>query len=123
MAGLRILIVEDDGLVATLLEELLLAMGHEVCATETTQSGAAVAAARLRPDIVLVDIGLAEGSGPAAMVSIAHTRKVAHVFMTGGTINPDRLAPGAVVLRKPFSEPLLAQAMARARAHIGPSPD
>jgi CheY-like chemotaxis protein len=116
MAGLRILIVEDDGLVATILEELLVAMGHAVCAIETTQAGAAKAAARLRPDLVLIDVGLAEGDGPAAMVSIGRTRKVAHVFMTGGAIKADWLAPGAVVLRKPFTETLLAQAMALALA-------
>jgi two-component system, response regulator PdtaR len=116
MAGLKILIVEDDGLVATILEELLVAMGHAVCAIETTQAGAAKAAAGLRPDLLLIDVGLAEGDGPAAMATITQARKVPHVFMTGGAIEPDRLAPGAVVLRKPFSERLLAQAMARALA-------
>lgn len=118
MAALRILIFEDDGFVATILEELLVAMGHEVCAIETTETAAAEAAARLLPDLVLLDVRLAEGTGPAAMVSIARARKVAHVFMTGATIQADRLAPGAVVLRKPFSERLLAQAMARALAQL-----
>lgn len=116
MAGLRIMIVEDDALLAGILAELLAAMGHEVCATEATACGAAEAALRLRPDLMLVDVGLAEGDGPAAMAAVARDRAVAHVYMTGGALAAEALAPGAVVLRKPFSERLLAQAIARAQA-------
>ena len=111
MATLRILIVEDDGLIAALLEELLGQMGHDICGIETTQEGATLAAARARPDLVLLDVGLAEGDGQAAVAAITLDRDVPCIFMTGALLKPESLAPGAVVLRKPFSEPMLAKAI------------
>jgi len=67
-------------------------------------------------------VRLGQGSGVAAMAAIARSRPVAHVYVTGAAPSPETLAPGAVVLRKPFSEALLAQAIERAReARTGPS--
>ncbi len=40
MKPLRILVVEDDALIAMVLGELLTAMGHEVCDTAATQADA-----------------------------------------------------------------------------------
>lgn len=114
MSNLRIMIVEDNGLLAALLAELLTTMGHEVCATETSATGAAAAAARQRPDLILVDVGLSEGDGRSAMADIARTRAVPHIYITGGPLTAEGFPPGAVVLRKPFSERLLAQAITRA---------
>lgn len=116
MTGLRIMIVEDDVMLASILGELLEALGHAVCATESTQTGAAAAAARLRPDLILVDVTLAEGDGAAAMAAVERSRKAPHVYMSGRALNAGDLAPGAVILRKPFSERLLAQAIDRALA-------
>lgn len=121
MASLRIMIVEDDALLAAILGELLTEMGHDVCATEATEAGAAAAAARMRPDLVLVDVQLGAGDGHAAMAAIARERPVAHIYITGGEPAVERVAPGAVVLRKPFSDALLAQAIARATALAPPA--
>ena len=33
MKALRVLVIEDDALIAMLLSELLASMGHDVCAT------------------------------------------------------------------------------------------
>ena len=111
MANLRIMIVEDDRLFAAILGELLGDMGHEVCATEATEAGAVASAARLRPDLILVDGQLGEGDCVAA---IARTRAVPHVFISGGALTAEALAPGAVILRKPFTDLMLEQAIARA---------
>lgn len=118
MATLRIMIVEDDALLAAILAELLAEMGHAVCATETTEAGAIAAAARALPDLILMDVALAQGDGRAAMAAIEAQGRVAHVFITGAGPLFEGLAPGAVTLRKPFSERLLAQAIARARSAV-----
>lgn len=118
---LRIMIVEDDALLAALIGELLTQMGHEVCATEATEAGATAAAARLRPDLILVDVRLGDGDGRAAMATITRGRPVAHIYVTGRPLAEEDLAPGATVLRKPFSEALLAQAIARARRPVPPA--
>jgi two-component system, response regulator PdtaR len=40
MKALRILVVEDDALIAMLLAELLAGLGHNVCATAATEAHA-----------------------------------------------------------------------------------
>jgi DNA-binding response OmpR family regulator len=59
MKALRVLVIEDDALIAMLLAELLAAMGHEVCATAYSEAEAVIAAARYDPDLMIVDATLA----------------------------------------------------------------
>ena len=47
--GLRMVIVEDDDLIAMDLADLLLGMGHHVCAIASSEVDAVAAAARRRP--------------------------------------------------------------------------
>jgi len=54
----RILIVEDDFVVSSDLEESLLNLGHEVLAPVSTGPDALRAVEELKPDLVLMDIGL-----------------------------------------------------------------
>ena len=53
--ALRVLIVEDEAMIAMMLAEVLRELGHEVCATEATEAGAVAAAARHKPDLMIVD--------------------------------------------------------------------
>ena len=46
MKPLRILVVEDEGIVAFLLAQILESMGHEVCGIENDKAGAIAAARR-----------------------------------------------------------------------------
>lgn len=93
----------------------LAALGHAVCATETTEEGAA-AAARHRPDLMIVDLNLLDGSGLPAMARITRAMPVAHLFITGYA-RPAAM-PSAVLLTKPFREADLVQAIERA---LGPA--
>lgn len=111
MSTLRILIVDDDGMIAGLLAETLESNGHLVCGIEATEAGAVTAAARERPDMIIVDVLLGVGSGIRAMELILQIRPIPHVFISGGT-----LPPGAEALMKPFREADLLQAMDRALA-------
>jgi DNA-binding response OmpR family regulator len=63
MKALRVLIVEDDALIGILLAEMLAEMGHVVCAIETTDADAVTAAVRCRPDLIIADVQLGDGSG------------------------------------------------------------
>jgi CheY-like chemotaxis protein len=60
-------IVEDKVTIAMLLEATLADMGHGVCAVEGTEAGAVAAAARHRPDPLIVDARWSEGSGISAV--------------------------------------------------------
>ena len=114
MTAVRILIVEDDAAIGPLLAETLVGLGYEVCGVETTEAGAVSAAARHRPDLMIVDVNLAGGSGLAATACIARVAPVPHLFMSGHTRQADM--PGEILLTKPFRVADLAQAIGRALA-------
>ena len=114
MTPCRVLLVEDDPRIAPLLAETLTNLGYEVCGIETTEAGAVAAAARHRPDLMIVDVILAEGTGPAAMARITQAAPVPHLFMSGRS--QDAAMPGEVLLSKPFREADLVRAIGLALA-------
>ena len=67
MRALRVLVVEDNAIIGMLLAEVLAGMGHDVCAIEATEADAVTAAARCRPDLMIVDVQLGDGSGAFAI--------------------------------------------------------
>ena len=67
MKRLRIVVVEDDALVGMLLAETLVEMGHEVFEIVATEAEAVAAAARHKPDLMIVDVRLREGNGVCAI--------------------------------------------------------
>lgn len=116
MTALRVLVVEDEAIIGMLLAALLGEMGHAVCAVVTTEAAAVAAAARERPDLMIVDAGLGRGSGIRAVAEILRAGFVPHVFVSGDTLSDEALDARAVVVLKPFTEPELAAAIARAIA-------
>ena len=116
MQSLRILLVEDDPLLAMLLGRILADVGHDVCATVATDTDAVTAAALHTPDLLIVDALLGAGSGISAVDQILRTGFVPHLFMSGDVLKVKKLRPDAVVLEKPFHEAALAQAIDRVLA-------
>ena len=121
MKALRVLIVDDDFVVATLLAEVIAGMGHDVCAIEGTEAGAVAAAVRCEPDMMIVDALLGDGSGVSAVEEILRSRFIPHVFVSGDISRVPAGRPGTVVLSKPFCEPDLERALQLALA-VGPAP-
>jgi CheY-like chemotaxis protein len=97
-----------------LLAEVLEGMGHEVCAIEATEERAVAAAFRCRPDLMIVDVRLGNGSGVSVVERSLRDGPVPHVFVSGDPSKVQALRPDAVVLQKPFRETDLAQAIERA---------
>jgi two-component system, response regulator PdtaR len=120
MAGaggvLRVLIVEDEAMIAMLLAEVLREMGHEVCAIAPTEDAAVAAAVRHRPNLIIVDEWLRHGSGMAAMAKINRSGHVAHVFVTGDPSIGRSLGPDMIAVQKPFTIPELVKAVQGALA-------
>ena len=114
MKALRILVVEDNALIGMLLAEMLQEMGHEVCAIEATEAEAVAAADRCRPDLMIVDARLGDGSGVSAVERIRRGGSVPHLFISGDIWKVTALRPDAVVVQKPFREADLARAIQRA---------
>lgn len=108
----RVLIVEDEALIALDLTFCLEALGHEVVAT-AADSVEALAAARHGVDIALVDLNLRDGpTGPGLGETLARDWEVTVIYLTA---NPNQVQPcvkGPVgILPKPYSESSLAQAV------------
>ena len=114
MNPLRILVVEDDPMIGPLLAEILEDLGHFVCAVEVDAAKAVAAAARFHPDLMIVDVGLGEVSGVAAVRAILREGFVPHVFVTGDLVKNLSLGPDAVLLQRPYRGSDIVAAIARA---------
>lgn len=109
MAVLRVLVVEDDALIGELLAEMLVGMGHDVCAIELTEAGAVAAAARHKPDLMIVDVQLGDGNGVEAVRAIHRHGPVPHIFVSGDISRVKLPWPGSVIIQKPYREADLAR--------------
>lgn len=108
----RILIVEDEVLIALDLAAALEDMGHEVVAT-TGDSRDALAWARDGIDIALVDLNLRDGpTGPALGEALARDWGATVIYLTANPRQVSACGPGPVgVLSKPYTDLALAQAL------------
>jgi CheY-like chemotaxis protein len=120
MKPLRVLVIEDDAVIAMLLCEVLEGMGHEVCGMAVSEGEAVRAASRCHPDLMIVDAGLGRGSGVAAVEEITREGPVAHLFLSGDAERVRLRQPDAVVVRKPFRQAELARAIDLALAITPP---
>ncbi len=79
----RLLIVEDERIVALDLKLTLEALGFEVVSTVATEADAVRMAMSYRPDLVLMDINLeAGGDGINAAVELTRFADVPVIFLT-----------------------------------------
>lgn len=113
--GHRVLVVEDDGLIALSIAELLTDLGAEQVECCARADEALAMIAELRPTVVILDAGLADrddGWAIAELVLQIAASPPAIVFATGspGAI-PEHVARHGQVLAKPFSEAALASAV------------
>ena len=114
---LKVLIVEDESVIAWALESLLEDLGHEVVDTVFSGEGAVASAADLAPDLVLMDINLGRGiSGIDAAERIRLASRPAIIFVsayndptTKGEIQSR--VPGAPLLTKPIAAPALERSI------------
>jgi PAS domain S-box-containing protein len=105
----RVLIVEDEVIVALELQSHLERLGYAVLDTVTTGEEALEQAAALRPDLILMDIRLAGRlDGIEAARRIRTTQEVAVVFLTAygdaATLERAKEASPFGYLLKPFNE-------------------
>ena len=82
LSGTRVLVVEDEAIIAMMAEDMLTDLGCEVAAIETTLSGALERAGGGDFDVALLDMNLnGDDSGPVASRLQAAERPF--VFTTG----------------------------------------
>ncbi len=82
MVPLRILIAEDDPLVAVTLNDQLAELGHDVVAVASDGVEAVEMAAEVRPDIALLDIKMPNRDGISAAEEISHDLDLPIIMLT-----------------------------------------
>ena len=97
---MRVLIVEDDFIIAMHLAKLVVDLGHEVCATVASASDALAQAATLNPGVVLMDLRLAKGSSGLDAARELHARHALRCIFVSG--NVDELTRTALMPYEPI---------------------
>jgi two-component system, response regulator PdtaR len=103
--GMRILIVEDETLVALGTQADLKMAGHSVVGLAMTSEETINLAAWCRPDLVLMDIRLAEGNAVEAAQAIHTCWAIPSLFATSHVENSAAMCHAALgCLRKPYGD-------------------
>lgn len=117
---LRVIIVEDQALLAMELELVLAECGCDVVGCAMDQASAFAIAERERPDLALIDINLLDGmTGPGIAQTLVGEHGTAVVFLTA---NPEQIPEGFAgalgAVSKPFDEQTICAVVDFARQFI-----
>lgn len=114
----RILIIEDEAIIAMDIETIVMEMGHSVTGIAPTRRAAVELAAGARPDLILADIQLADNSSGIDAVNdiLAQFDDIPVIFITAF---PERLLTGkrpepAFLITKPYVEDQVRSAVSQA---------
>lgn len=116
----KILIVEDEPLIAWALADMVRTLGYEVCGTVASEAAAVEEAHRLLPDAILMDFRLAGGgSGLGAARRIREMHDMPIVFCTAyaeetGLRNDMLSLSSSDLIAKPVSRATLQRALEKA---------
>ncbi len=100
-----VMIIEDEAIIALHIRSIVEGLGHSVAGIARTRSEAVALAEKTRPELVLADISLADGSsGIDAVKDILSAMNVPVIFITAF---PERLLTGerpepTYLITKPF---------------------
>jgi CheY-like chemotaxis protein len=114
----RVMVIEDEAIIAMDITAIVDSMGHSVCGVARTRREAATLAAAQRPDLILADIQLADASSGIDAVHDILTQlgDVPVIFITAF---PERLLTGtrpepAFLINKPYTEEQVRSAVSQA---------
>ena len=116
MADTKILIVEDEGLVADDIKQTLGNLGYAVAGVVTSGEKAVIKATEIKPDLVLMDIGLrGYMDGIDAAQKIHDRLKIPVIYLTSygdeGTVRRAMRTEPSRILSKPFNADDLSAAI------------
>jgi CheY-like chemotaxis protein len=103
IAGLRVLVVEDEGSVALLIEGMLEDLGCEIAASVATLGKALTAARTEALDFAVLDVNL-DGELVFPVAEILKARQLPFIFSTGyGRTGVPETFKDCEVLNKPYT--------------------
>lgn len=109
--ALKLMIIEDEALVAMLVEDALTLHGHHVTGIADTVAAAMELVEAERPDLVLCDVKLADGDSGITAAQLIADRGIPCVFLSGNC--PNRGGHPLVIgcISKPFRAGTLGAAV------------
>ncbi len=102
---LKVLIAEDELMIADLLEETLLMSGYAVCGVARTVDEAIALAELHKPNLAVIDVRLAKGGrGPEIARRLSDRDTLGILYATGDDIRQSLLTrdDGAASISKPY---------------------
>lgn len=117
LSGLRVFVVEDEGFVAMMIEDMLEDLGCHVAASVARLTEACTIAATIEADLALLDVNLG-GESVFPVAEILRERSIPFVFSTGyGASGLPAGFAGHLVLGKPF---LIGELQRKIALAVGP---
>ncbi|MGR3755786.1 MAG: response regulator [Tranquillimonas sp.] len=117
MAG-RVMIIEDEAIIAMDIHSIVSEMGHEIIGIARTRTAAVEMGSKSRPDLILADIQLADNSSGIDAVNdlLGQFGDLPVIFITAF---PERLLTGerpepAFLISKPYTEDQVRSAVSQA---------
>lgn len=114
----KVMVIEDETIIAMDLKGIVQSMGHQVTGIARTHTAAVDLAHQKRPDLILADIQLADGSSGIDAVNelLRDMGDIPVIFITAF---PERLLTGdrpepAFLISKPYSEEQVRSAVSQA---------
>lgn len=112
-----VLIVEDEPLIAMMLEDFLLSLGHEVAGICETVEEALARIDQGGFDVAIVDVNLKGGEQVWPVADRLAEKGIPYCFSTGGHVDgPPQAHANVPILAKPFTldavDPVIQQACA-----------
>jgi DNA-binding response OmpR family regulator len=100
---LKVLIAEDDLMIADLIEDCLIQAGYEMCGIARTVTEGVALAKLHHPDLAIIDMRLADGGLGTEIVSALHDGPRVGILYASGNVNQviDR-ADGDACIAKPY---------------------
>lgn len=116
LTGTQVLVVEDEAMIAMMLEDFLESFGCVVVANASRLEEALTKAADVQADVAMLDVNLA-GKLSYPVADILRNRNIPVLFVTGyGTVGLPEHLKGVPVLGKPFVAEKLARMLEMALA-------
>ena len=109
----KVLIAEDDLMIADLAEDMLVGQGYEVCGIARTVPEAVALGRQHRPDLAVIDLRLADGGlGTQIAAQLADHPKLGILYATANVSDiPLTAADGHACLAKPYSAAALVRGL------------
>jgi DNA-binding response OmpR family regulator len=100
---LKVLIAEDDLMIADMIEESVISNSYEVSGIASTVREAVALGRERRPDLAIIDMRLADGALGSEIVTLLHDGPRIGILYASGNINQViEMADGDACIAKPY---------------------